>query len=167
MVFLITLLLLSLEIWSIGLIIIFQILKRQHFGLCASPMWSPIWSLCWLFQFLPLTIFLRPLTLRQLISFLQCSCGDNLTKFLDKLDHFEGRFEKENVSTKKRLAFHSQIMFDVHFFIIFLPQKNDFKVKLFPWYWMCCELGAPGFCFIWCILGLSVTFWVQTTRSIL
>ena len=88
-------------------------------------MWSSIWSLCWLFQFLPLTISPVLWLWDTLFYFHNALVVTIWQNFLDKLDHFEGRFEKENVSTKKRLAFHSQIMFDVHFFIIFLPQKNE------------------------------------------
>ena len=68
-------------------------------------MWSPIWSLCWLFQFLPLTISPVLWLWDTLFHFYNALVVTIWQNFLDKLDHFEGRFEKENVSTKEDWPF--------------------------------------------------------------
>ena len=100
-------------------------------------MWSPIWSLCWLFQFLPLTISPVLWLWDTLFHFYNALVVTIWQNFLDKLDHFEGRFEKENVSTKEDWPFtlknHSRFSSSSY-----EKQSYFFMINFPSYFWFSC-----------------------------
>ena len=110
-------------------------------------MWSPIWSLCWLFQFLPLTISPPAFDFETLYFIFTML----LWWQFDKI--FSINWITLKADLKKKMCQPKKIGLSLSKSDSTFLLKNNFPSK------SSLELIAVEFSFILCILSLSVTFW--------